>query len=283
MSDPCPCFAPGRRLLAGIVFGLGLNPACVSGQLCGPSLGISAPGAQVRTAADGDGRRMADCWQRLAQLEAGLLVTDPADGQDKTACCPSVPIAEGVGRMPTALLEAADMDTSLAEEVLAAWGAVPSSCKSMVDAAGRPNLATANGNGGANYACMRRMLCSAMLETDCFSDAVSSAYALDETEWLDEFGVTLGRPLQGLQRDPWAHGVYARLYEKGLILLNPRGNGAQTVDVTMLGAGRFKHFWGIQDPVTNNGANVTTVTLADAAGVVLVNRLRLQDLSGIVK
>jgi len=84
--------------------------------------------------------------------------------------------------------------------------------------------------------------------------------------------VILGEPLQGPQRTAWSNGVYERLFQNGLILLNPRGNGSQTVSVTTLGSGLFKHFSGTQDSTTNNGANVTTVTLTDADGLVLINQ-----------
>ena len=53
-------------------------------------------------------------------------------------------------------------------------------------------------------------------------------------------------------------------FQNGVVLWNPKGNGAKTVNVAALvsPAGRtgLKHIAGKQDPAVNNGRVVTTVT-----------------------
>jgi len=147
------------------------------------------------------------------------------------------------------------------------------------DATGHAWYAASNYSGGASYAFMRYGLCSAMLENGYYAYAVNQLvggsvdkYDVSLTQWFDEYSVILGEPIQPPARTSWSKGVYERLYQNGLVLVNPRTNGSQTVNVTTLGSGLFKHFSGTQDSTTNNGANVTTVTLGDGDGLVLINQ-----------
>jgi hypothetical protein len=59
-----------------------------------------------------------------------------------------------------------------------------------------------------------------------------------------------------------------------VVLWNPKGNGVRTVNVGGLvsPAGRtgLKHIAGKQDPAVNNGRVVTSVTLQDRDGVILL-------------
>jgi hypothetical protein len=96
--------------------------------------------------------------------------------------------------------------------------------------------------------------------------------------WLDEFtaGATytspasskwLGTAVDPPQTTSWSQGVWMRRYANGLALMNPKGNGSQTVTPPS----GYKHFTGSQAPTVNNGATVTgTVTLADRDGLLLV-------------
>lgn len=96
-------------------------------------------------------------------------------------------------------------------------------------------------------------------------------------QWYDEYDLAgkgstqwLGRPLDPPARRPWQHGVYRREFQHGLVLVNPKGNGRQTVTV---GSG-FSHFRGAQDPEVNDGAPARQVTLANRDGVLLVRDRR---------
>ena len=102
--------------------------------------------------------------------------------------------------------------------------------------------------------------------------------------WFDEYdnagaGVGyLGQPVNGSagapQKGAWSNGVWMREFQKGVVLWNPKGNGAKTVNVSALvspsGHTGLKHIAGTQDPAVNNGRAATSVTLNDRDGVVLL-------------
>jgi hypothetical protein len=120
-----------------------------------------------------------------------------------------------------------------------------------------------------DYALMRYGLASCLMDDGffCFTDD-NKPFA--SNPWFDEYGVKLGRAVSEPPLEPWRNGVYRRDFENGVVLVNPRGNGAQTVELEP-GLTRFK---GRQDPVHNNGKPVRTLRLADRAGILLVRERR---------
>jgi len=68
-------------------------------------------------------------------------------------------------------------------------------------------------------------------------------------------------------------GVWAREFEGGIAIMNPKGNGPVTISLEELGGPIWKHFLGTEDPSTNDGRDVTeSITLADRDGVILLRR-----------
>jgi hypothetical protein len=68
-------------------------------------------------------------------------------------------------------------------------------------------------------------------------------------------------------------GVWAREFQGGIAIMNPKGNGPVTLTIQDLGGQIWKHFLGTEDPATNNGQDVTdSITLADRDGVILLRR-----------
>jgi hypothetical protein len=102
--------------------------------------------------------------------------------------------------------------------------------------------------------------------------------------WFDEYdnagaGVGyLGQPVAGSAGNPqtaaWSNGVWMREFQNGVVLWNPKGNGSQTVNVAALvspaGHAGLKHIAGTQDTIVNNGKAVTSVTVQDRDGVILL-------------
>jgi hypothetical protein len=118
-----------------------------------------------------------------------------------------------------------------------------------------------------------------------FADAgVYDEETVANRRWFDEYdnagaGVGyLGQPIAGAmgaaQTAAWSKGVWMREFKNGVVLWNPKGNGAQTVSVSGLvspsGHGGLKHIAGTQDPTVNNGAAATSVALNDRDGVILL-------------
>jgi hypothetical protein len=76
----------------------------------------------------------------------------------------------------------------------------------------------------------------------------------------------LGYPKNPPQTSAWSQGLYRREFDKGLVLVNPKGNGTRTVSV---GSG-WRRIDGSQDPKHNNGQSATSVTLKEQDGIILL-------------
>jgi hypothetical protein len=76
----------------------------------------------------------------------------------------------------------------------------------------------------------------------------------------------LGYPKNPPQMSAWSQGVYRREFDKGLVLVNPKGNGTKTVAV---GSG-WRRIDGTQDRAHNNGQNASSVTLKEQDGIILI-------------
>lgn len=76
----------------------------------------------------------------------------------------------------------------------------------------------------------------------------------------------LGYPKDPPQTSAWSQGMYRREFDKGLVLVNPRGNGTKTVNV---GSG-WRRIDGAQDRTHNNGQSASSVTLKEQDGIILL-------------
>ncbi|HEV8542428.1 MAG TPA: hypothetical protein VGR78_08550, partial [Verrucomicrobiae bacterium] len=81
----------------------------------------------------------------------------------------------------------------------------------------------------------------------------------------------LGAPIDPPQTVAYQNGVFVRRFQNGMAIVNPRTNpdlslrSAQTITPP---AG-YRRFVGNQDRTTNNGAAVTTITIAAGDGIIL--------------
>ncbi|MGH8229800.1 MAG: hypothetical protein ACREU3_18175, partial [Steroidobacteraceae bacterium] len=64
----------------------------------------------------------------------------------------------------------------------------------------------------------------------------------------------------------WQKGVWRRDFQNGIALVNPKGNGTQTVTLET----SYVKLKGSQAPKVNDGSTVTQVTLADRDGIILL-------------
>lgn len=143
-------------------------------------------------------------------------------------------------------------------------------------------LTTVTTGTALEYQLMRYGLCTALLHNGMAAFGVlENNYAV--TRWYDEFGddsltqVNVKRGYLGAPASnpptaaTWAQGalgVWSRTWANGLSIVNPRGNGSQTVALT----GTYTKLLGTQQASVNNGATVTSVTLADGDGVILLGQ-----------
>ena len=128
------------------------------------------------------------------------------------------------------------------------------------------NVAIMHVQGASNdLATMRYGLASCLMDNGYYFFSSEEKDYRART-WFDEFDVDLGRAVDPPQFDAWRQGVYMRRFENGMALVNPKGNGTRTVTI---GPG-YKRIQGVQDPVTNNGELVESVTLRERDGIILL-------------
>jgi hypothetical protein len=84
----------------------------------------------------------------------------------------------------------------------------------------------------------------------------------DEYNYQHKFGAATSAP----PTTAWQKGVYRRDFANGIALVNPKGNGAQTVTLEAT----YNRRSGTQAPSINNGQAVRTLTLQDRDGIILL-------------
>jgi hypothetical protein len=135
-------------------------------------------------------------------------------------------------------------------------------------------------NAQTDYKFMRHNLAAALMVDAYFSyaDGNGPYGGYHALWWYDEYSVDLatgratgdssrkgylGQPTGAAQELP--NGVWRRDFDSGIALVN-MANSAQTVDL----GGTFRRIRGTQDPVTNSGATVTSVTLSGRDAIILL-------------
>jgi hypothetical protein len=152
-------------------------------------------------------------------------------------------------------------------ETYAGWAATLAQYRKVMSAVAAPQLVIFNQWGSAtDYQGARYGLATCLMDDGywSFTDTKQQYYGV---VWFDELDNKLGSG-STKPTSPWQKGVWRRDFDNGIALVNPKGNGAQTVTLEM----PYVKIKGTQDPVTNNGAMVTTVTLQDRDGIILLRQ-----------
>jgi hypothetical protein len=113
-----------------------------------------------------------------------------------------------------------------------------------------------------NYQGMRYGLATCLMDNGYYE------YSTDyhTINWFDEYNTSLGQAISAPPTAAWQKGVWRRDFQNGIALVNPKGNGPQTVTLET----SYKKINGTQVPSINNGQTVTTVTLLDRDGLILL-------------
>jgi hypothetical protein len=117
-----------------------------------------------------------------------------------------------------------------------------------------------------DYQSMRYGLGSCLLG-DAYYSFTDSSLEYASVVWFDEFDVKLGQG-SAAPTAAWQSGVWRRDFDNGIVLVNPKGNGPKTVTLEA----DFVRVKGVQDPVTNSGQTVRTLTLKDRDGIILLRK-----------
>lgn len=152
------------------------------------------------------------------------------------------------------------------------WAGVMAMYTTVMNALAAPKLAIFNydGTSTTDYQGFRYGLASCMLGDGYFYYHIGQGSGYNDYVTFDEYSVNLGNAQTSALVFPgataWQKGVYRRDFDNGIALVNPKGNGPQTVTLET----SYKHISGTQDPSVNNGQTVTSVTLNDRDGVILL-------------
>lgn len=155
---------------------------------------------------------------------------------------------------------------SYSAETWGGWAEMMSEYRKVMAAMGEPKLLIFAQVGVANdYPTFRYGFTSCLMD-DGYYEFSLAANVYSGVFWFDEFDAKLGNSITGPSTAAWQKGVYRRDFENGIALVNPKGNGTQTVQLET----QFKRIAGKQDPSTNNGQLTQTVTLKERDGIILL-------------
>ena len=148
------------------------------------------------------------------------------------------------------------------------WQQMMAAYAKMMAAIARPQLVIFHQNGSpADYRGFRYGLASCLMGNAYFWYDHGSYSGVN---WFDEYNAALGPATSAaLPARAWQKGVYRRDFQNGIALVNPKGNGTQTVTLET----SYRHLSGKQAPSVNNGQTVTSVTLEDRDGIILLRTL----------
>jgi hypothetical protein len=155
---------------------------------------------------------------------------------------------------------------SYSPETWGGWSEMMREYRVGMNAVSAPKLVILGQAGVANdYQGMRYGLTSCLMDDGYYQFSLESNN-YSGVLWFDEYGAKLGNAVSGPQTSAWQNGVYRRDFDNGIALVNPKGNGTRTVQLEA----SFVRLSGSQDPTTNNGQTVRTVTLKDRDGIILM-------------
>lgn len=233
--------------------------------------------ARVKADWDGDGQNddrnsdvvkryyrkgLLNALRRARQLAPNMIFMGNVDGEPQ--------IREGMLSEPeykgqvSALYEAA-IGKSYSQETWGSWETMMEQYQTTLqNARNRLLIMTVHGEA-TDYKLMRYGLASCLLDDGYYY------YTTYDTEyrsalWFDEYDVELGRAIDPPQFSAWKNGVYRRRFENGLVLVNPKGNGSQTVDLEP----GYRRITGTQDLAINNGQPVSSLFIPERDGIILV-------------
>jgi hypothetical protein len=153
-----------------------------------------------------------------------------------------------------------------APEYWGGWAEMMRWYRKTMDATGGPKWVLFNMQGSAtDYQGVRYGLSSCLMDDGYFA-FTDNALGYSGVPWFDEYNAKLGKAISSPAKAAWQKGVYRRDFENGIALVNPKGNGAQTVTLEE----SFKRLSGTQASSVNSGQSVTTLTLKDRDGIILL-------------
>jgi len=137
--------------------------------------------------------------------------------------------------------------------------------RKVMSALANPRLGMFAQLGSAtDYQSFRYGFASCLMDNGYYVFNTSETYG--DAPAFDEYNANLGNAVSSPQTAAWQQGVYRRDFDNGIVLVNPKGNGARTLQLET----SYKRLQGAQAPAVNTGQTVTSVTLQDRDGLILL-------------
>ena len=154
-------------------------------------------------------------------------------------------------------------------ETYAGWKEMMTRYRKVMKAITGPKILIFNQWGDPkDYQAARYGITSCLMD-DGYHNFTNIAVGYSGVVWFDEYDANLGAAVSLPPAAAWKNGVYRRDFENGIALVNPKGNGTQTVTLE----GDFITLKGKQATSVNTGNTLRTITLKDRDGIIL-KRLR---------
>jgi hypothetical protein len=185
----------------------------------------------------------------------------------------SAAVPSGYTNMADGGLMEAMIGASWSIEGWGGWQQMMSQYTRVVGALKAPKLAIFNQYGSpTDYQSFRYGFASCLMN-DGYYSFTDPSKGYTGVVWFDEYNANLGQATAVPPTAAWQKGVWRRDFSNGIALVNPKGNGTQTVQL----GGTFIKIKGGQAPSVNNGQTVTSVTLQDRDGVILLRQSPLRQ------
>lgn len=180
----------------------------------------------------------------------------------------SGPIPSGYVNMVDGGLLEGMIGASWSIESYAGWQAMMTQYSRVMAAVKSPKLVIFNQYGSpTDYQSFRYGFASCLMN-DGYYSFTDPSKGYTGVVWFDEYNAKLGEPTSTPPTAAWQNGVWRRDFTNGIALVNPKGNGTRTVQL----GGTFVKIKGTQATSVNNGQTVTSVTLQDRDGIILLRQ-----------
>ncbi|MGH8291314.1 MAG: putative glycoside hydrolase [Steroidobacteraceae bacterium] len=210
-------------------------------------------------------------YERWFALTHQLMPGKYQIGNAGSWAMPGATVPAGFKGMTNGATLEALIGASYSTEQWAGWQAMMKEYNTVMQVTSAPNLVVFNQWGSpTDYQSMRYGLASCLMNNGYYS-FTSNSTGYYGVVWFDEYNAKLGSPVTVAPTSAWQKGVWRRDFTNGIALVNPKGNGAQTVSL----GGTFVKLKGTQAPAVNNGQTVTQVTLQNRDGIILLRKTPL--------
>lgn len=212
-------------------------------------------------------------WTKIRELAPNTIIMPNIDWAKSEDVLGRRDIPEYEGQVGGAVLEAM-MGKDWSVETWGSWNKMMEWYRRTMSYLAEPKIIKFGVSGDpSDYQFFRYGFASCLMDDAYFAFNPSIKGGYSTVAWFDEYDLAgtsdtswLGRSIEPPQTSPWKDGVYRRDFENGVAIVNPRGNGRMTITLEP----GLRAIDGTQDPDRNNGQAVTSITLEDRDGVILV-------------